>query len=298
MPQCSAITQRGTQCTRAARENGRCGTHNNVAAAAAPANVNARLAARAHIHMAERRARQEEMARMQAVAAALEADRKREKTQKALDEAERMNIGQMSWYVDKLANLWYIGKLMNRQFIQAYVLMKSVSPRHHGFPALMRAIVQNVRMGYGLHPYVRTYAATPEAEKLSGLDVLKVAINEYDPPDVIAYLTKSVGPNDYQYCNQYKAMERALAKHEMRMNGLVSRLVPSERGHCALTLDDIALGGLYCECAACKNCFDQEMLDTALANKETCPLCRSPWTNWIIYRNSEPTAPMEPSTPA
>jgi hypothetical protein len=94
-----------------------------------------------------------------------------------------------------------------------------------------------------------------------------------------------VGANDYQYANHYRFVERVVARREMRLGGPYDKRIDDGRNHCALTLDDILPGALYCQCAACKNCFDQEMIDTALANKETCPLCRAAWTDWRIYRN-------------
>jgi hypothetical protein len=63
--------------------------------------------------------------------------------------------------------------------------------------------------------------------------------------------------------------------------------VPEGKTFCPIAHDDIQEGNEYCECSHCHNCFFAEGIKSMFETmKRECPLCRTAWTNWVIYKNS------------
>ena len=82
-------------------------------------------------------------------------------------------------------------------------------------------------------------------------------------------------------------VETQRAKDAARMAGIQLKLLTADKLFCAILQSNIPLNGLYGECNMCKNCFDRDLLDMSLDITPTCPLCRAPWINQYVYRNSE-----------
>lgn len=58
---------------------------------------------------------------------------------------------------------------------------------------------------------------------------------------------------------------------------------------CPILLEEINLGELYTNCDVCKYNFSGEIFKIKYSNFNVkCPMCKSNWTNWIIYKNIEP----------
>lgn len=80
---------------------------------------------------------------------------------------------------------------------------------------------------------------------------------------------------------------------------------------CAIEQEDIAENAQYCHCTNCRNNFNGNALRSYFRHLATtmsekrCPTCRQPWSNWVLYTNSEAAAPAadpipvdEPTAPA
>lgn len=71
-----------------------------------------------------------------------------------------------------------------------------------------------------------------------------------------------------------------------------NRPINPERPTCSIEQADIGAGERYCTCLACENNFFATALQSYFAfqarsgSQKRCPMCRGPWTNWIIYTNS------------
>jgi hypothetical protein len=86
-----------------------------------------------------------------------------------------------------------------------------------------------------------------------------------------------------------------------------NKVINPDKSTCPINYEEITEGMQYCECSKCKNCFIKDALarhfeagTTPSARK--CPICRDPWTNWVIYTNTaeplaEPVAEPAPAVP-
>ncbi len=74
------------------------------------------------------------------------------------------------------------------------------------------------------------------------------------------------------------------------------KLLTSENNICSITYDEII--GDYGTCIICNNNFDYNSIKRWLNSRNSCPMCRSGWTNMICYKNSiESTEPTQTTIP-
>lgn len=72
-----------------------------------------------------------------------------------------------------------------------------------------------------------------------------------------------------------------------------SRPIDPERAICAIEQSEIAANATYCHCISCNNNFSAPALQNYFRHQEItggqkrCPTCRTSWTNWVVYTNSE-----------
>lgn len=70
-----------------------------------------------------------------------------------------------------------------------------------------------------------------------------------------------------------------------------NKVINPEKALCPIEHDDITEGMEYCECSRCNNCYKKTALFThfhTMPTSKKCPMCREPWSNWVIYTNSAP----------
>jgi hypothetical protein len=63
--------------------------------------------------------------------------------------------------------------------------------------------------------------------------------------------------------------------------------IDNDRTLCPITHEDIVAGDTYCQCSTCNHNFNSDSLKQAFDNSPnpSCPMCRTSWTNWIMYTN-------------
>jgi len=65
-----------------------------------------------------------------------------------------------------------------------------------------------------------------------------------------------------------------------------NKKIESDRLMCPITYEEIQPSDTYCHCTTCKTNFNENSLKQSFSiGKPECPLCRTPWSNWIIYTN-------------
>jgi hypothetical protein len=64
-----------------------------------------------------------------------------------------------------------------------------------------------------------------------------------------------------------------------------NKSIDNDRTLCPITHEDIVAGDTYCQCSTCTHNFKSDSLKQAFENSinSSCPMCRSSWSNWIIY---------------
>jgi hypothetical protein len=67
------------------------------------------------------------------------------------------------------------------------------------------------------------------------------------------------------------------------------RVCDHERNMCPISFETIRDNAEYCMCGGCHQPFLPQMLQTALRRSYTCPYCRAPWTQKVIYTNGTAT---------
>jgi len=67
------------------------------------------------------------------------------------------------------------------------------------------------------------------------------------------------------------------------------RVCDPERNMCPISFETISDDAEYCMCESCQQPFLPQMLETALRRSYTCPYCRAPWTNLVLYTNRVPS---------
>jgi predicted Zn-ribbon and HTH transcriptional regulator len=67
-----------------------------------------------------------------------------------------------------------------------------------------------------------------------------------------------------------------------------NKLIDLEKNsYCPVKHEDFEYKCQYCVCKVCKYNFDADTLMECLKNNNNCPMCRSKWTNFIIYTNEK-----------
>jgi hypothetical protein len=80
-----------------------------------------------------------------------------------------------------------------------------------------------------------------------------------------------------------------------------NKVINPEKATCPINYEEVTEGMQYCECSKCKNCYIKDALvrhfeGTTRSSARKCPMCREPWSNWVIYTNAVAPAP-EPAVP-
>jgi hypothetical protein len=66
----------------------------------------------------------------------------------------------------------------------------------------------------------------------------------------------------------------------------VNKLFDSNKDNtCSISYDNIELNDNYCSCLTCSNSFKADVLIKWVKKSKSCPMCRTLWTNNIIYNN-------------
>jgi len=66
----------------------------------------------------------------------------------------------------------------------------------------------------------------------------------------------------------------------------VNKLFDSNKDNtCSISYDNIELNDNYCTCLTCSNSFKADVLFKWVKKSKSCPMCRTLWTNYLIYNN-------------
>jgi hypothetical protein len=141
----------------------------------------------AHVAETERLRSQAEalaVARLQAMQEERRA-RKRAEAGAAIDAAPDLSITKIARLAADFMQFWTstlnspIAIHMTDAPAYAYHVLKNMSPRHAGFPAVIRAVVTILYQTEGRHPEEADYASVPEAERRTALQNLTDALASY-----------------------------------------------------------------------------------------------------------------------
>jgi hypothetical protein len=108
--------------------------------------------------------------------------RKRDEAAAAIAAAPSMNVTSITRHASELMQFWNLrwdSAGMNDTPVYAYHCLKNISPRHDGFPALIRATTALLYLTDGRHPEYDEYANVPEAERTAALQALTDALQAY-----------------------------------------------------------------------------------------------------------------------
>jgi hypothetical protein len=67
-----------------------------------------------------------------------------------------------------------------------------------------------------------------------------------------------------------------------------NRLLGEEHTMCPISFETIEINDTYCVCDVCTHPFTPALIEIALRRSYTCPHCRTPWTNCVVYTNAAP----------
>jgi hypothetical protein len=78
----------------------------------------------------------------------------------------------------------------------------------------------------------------------------------------------------------------------------IPRAIPVGRETCPISYNDFVAGDLFYQCETCHYCYSKEVIDTHLGTRDrdryNCPMCRTTWADWTIYRVVAAAAAEEP----
>jgi hypothetical protein len=68
----------------------------------------------------------------------------------------------------------------------------------------------------------------------------------------------------------------------------IPRAIPVGRETCPISYNNFLAGDLFYQCETCHYCYGKEVIDTHLGMRDRdrykCPMCRTTWADWTIYR--------------
>lgn len=206
MPQCVAITAKGTQCTAEGRNfENHCTRHFNIKhrddvefrvrfeaaqalAAEADRAAAAERARRAEEEAAARRAA--EMARRAAHEAALRAEKIAKRARHLADVATIGPIKILE-HARKAMEIWGTNNVPGYDIPKAYAALCYFASRHDGFQALMAAVIKLRFQAFNNHPDFANYRDVPVAEREEVLVELRGALAPYGEIDLMRTLVES-----------------------------------------------------------------------------------------------------------
>jgi hypothetical protein len=108
--------------------------------------------------------------------------RKRDEAAAAIAAAPNMNVTNITRHANELMQFWnqrWDSVGMNDSPVYAYHCLKNISPRHDGFPALIRTTTALLYLTQGRHPEADEYENVPEAERVAALQAVTDALQAY-----------------------------------------------------------------------------------------------------------------------
>jgi hypothetical protein len=131
---------------------------------------------------------QAEAARAAAAAAERETRRaaQRARNTRLVEEAPRLSAMRILKFAARIISFWNDQAIPGYGCVKAYAALTFLSPRHDGFPALMRAVVTVINLG--AHPDHARYQDVPEAERTAALTALGTALEAYGVIDHMALI--------------------------------------------------------------------------------------------------------------
>jgi hypothetical protein len=187
---------------------GHCGVHHNSKLRSDPAYradyeayvANAQQRREQELALVTQRTAEREAARLARQQAEQAADAERRaaervakirKNENSLNNAHLASAALVVSVCKKIGVLWADHNIPGYDIVKAYVALKCMPLNNPGFPALMRAVIVLMLLGFGNHPDHATYATVPTAEKEAALAGIAAALEPYGEIDIDRHLVTS-----------------------------------------------------------------------------------------------------------